>query len=84
MMSPRPFEAHEPNCPLRELDQRRSDGIEVTLLWNAKTKAVSVSVLEEPHAVLVQFEVAPSAALDAFHHPYAYAASAHHDTALAA
>ena len=83
-MRPTPLDAHEPNLPLRELDHRRSDGIEVTLLWNAQTNAVSVSVLEERHAVRFQFEVAASAARDAFHHPYAYAESSDHDSALAA
>ena len=84
MINPTPPEAHEPNILIRELDRRKSDGIEVTLLWNARTKAVFVSVVEERSAASFQFEVPPANALDAFHHPYAYAEYGHHDTALAA
>ena len=84
MINPTPPEAHEPSILIRELDRRQSDGIEVTLLWNARTKAVSVSVVEERSAASFQFEVPPAAALDAFHHPYAYAAYGHNDSALAA
>ena len=84
MINPTPPEAHEPSILIRELDHRRSDGIEVTLLWNARTKAVSVSVVEERSAAGFQFEVPPADALDAFHHPYAYAAYGQHDDVLAA
>ena len=84
MINPTPPEADEPSILIRELDHRKSDGIEVTLLWNARTKAVLVSVVEERSAASFQFEVPPANALDAFHHPYAYAAYGHHDTALAA
>jgi len=84
MINPIPPEAHEPNILVRELDHRKSDGIEVMLLWNARTKAVLVCVVEERSAASFQFEVPPANALDAFHHPYAYAAYGHHDTALAA
>jgi hypothetical protein len=83
MINPTPPEAHEPSILIRELDHRHSDGIEVTLLWNARTKAVSVLLLEERSAASFQFEVPPADALDAFHHPYAYAAYGH-DSALAA
>jgi hypothetical protein len=84
MINPTPPETHEPSILIRELDHRKSDGIEVTLLWNARTKAVSVSVVEERGAASFQFEVPPADALDAFHHPYAYAAYGHRDSALAA
>ncbi len=84
MINPTPPEAQEPNILIRELDHRKSDGIEVTLLWNARTKAVLVSVVEERSAASFQFEVPADNALDAFHHPYAYAAYGQHDTALAA
>ena len=59
--------------PMRELDRRSSDDIEVTLLWSARTNRVFVLVLERRTEALFHFEVAPAAALDAFHHPYAYA-----------
>ena len=58
---------------VRELDQRVGDGIEVRLLWNAETKDVLVSVAER-EGLGFEFQVPPTDALDAFHHPYAYAA----------
>jgi hypothetical protein len=61
---------------IRELDRRRNDGISVTLLWNADTNRVFVSVVEERAAVSFEFEVAGAHAADAFHHPYAYASHA--------
>ena len=84
MLNPTPPEAQEPSILIRELDHRKSNGIEVTLLWNARTKAISVSVVEEPGATSIQFEVPPADALDAFRHPYVYAAYGHQDSALAA
>jgi hypothetical protein len=70
--------------PMRELDRRSSDDIEVTLLWSARTNRVFVSVLERRTEALFQFEVAPAQALDAFHHPYAYAQGVELEDALAA
>jgi hypothetical protein len=67
---------------IRELDQRTSDGISVTLLWNAETNRVFVSVVEERHGESFEFEVAGADAAEAFHHPYAYHDLLHH--ALAA
>ena len=75
--------AYEPRIAIRELDHRRADGIEVTLLWNAETKGVFVSVVEREGNTL-EFQVPPAQALDAFHHPYAYAASDQLREALAA
>ena len=68
---------------IRELDQRTNDGITVTLLWNAETNGVFVSVVEERYGVSFDFAV-PADAADAFHHPYAYAAPAREHDALAA
>jgi hypothetical protein len=59
--------------PIRELDQRRNDGITVTLLWDADANRVFVSVLEERDGTCFRFEVTGAEAADAFHHPYAYA-----------
>ena len=69
---------------IRELDQRTNDGITVTLLWAAETNRVFVSVVEERHGVSFEFAVAAADAVDAFHHPYAYAAPDQEDHALAA
>jgi hypothetical protein len=68
----------------RELDQRTSDGVTVTLLWSAETNRVFVSVVEERHGVSFEFAVAAADAADAFHHPYAYAALDQEDHAFAA
>jgi hypothetical protein len=69
---------------IRELDQRTSDGISVTLLWNARTNRVFISVFEQRPGAAFEFEVAAADALDAFHHPYAYAEHGRRDGALAA
>jgi hypothetical protein len=60
---------------IRELDRRRSDGIEVTLSWNPRTNSVLVSVIDEREGDPFQVEVGAENAMDAFHHPYAYAAA---------
>ena len=73
----------EPRIAIRELDHRASDGIEVRLLWNAETKDVLVSVAERD-GVGFEFQVPATDALDAFHHPYAYAAYGDHYVLLAA
>lgn len=58
---------------IRELDHRSSDRVQVTLLWSARTNRVFVSVVDDRDDAFFHFEVAPDEALDAFHHPYAYA-----------
>ena len=69
---------------IRELDQRTNDGITVSLLWNAETNGVFVSVVEEQYGVSFDFAVPAADAVDAFHHPYAYATRAREHDALAA
>jgi hypothetical protein len=83
MINSRLAEAQEPKLTTRELDDRRAHGIKVTLLWNAKTKGVFISVAERDGNGF-QFQVPPADALDAFHHPYAYAAHGQRQEALAA
>ena len=68
----------------RELDRRTSDGIEVALLWNPRTKQVLICVVDECAGEAFQFEVGASDALRAFHHPYAFAPADHDDAPLAA
>ena len=63
---------------LRELDCRIHDGIDVSLLWNPRTKGVSVAVTDTRHGESFAFGVEPGDALEAFRHPYAYVA--HGDT----
>jgi hypothetical protein len=57
---------------LRELDGRTSDGIDVSLLWDPRTNAVSVAVTDTRQGGSFEFEVEPGDALEAFWHPYAY------------
>ena len=58
----------------RELAHRTSDGIEVSLLWSTSTDGIVVQVLDSCSGERLEFDVDRRAALDAFHHPYAYAA----------
>lgn len=60
--------------PARELDARDSDGIHVLLLWHPDENALSVSVEDARSGDRFRIPVAPDRALDAFHHPFAYAA----------
>lgn len=59
----------------RELDFRSNHGLEVALLWEPETNRVSVSVFDRRSGDDFTLEVDPAEALDAFHHPYAFAAS---------
>jgi hypothetical protein len=57
------------------LATRRDAGIQVTLLWAKDTNTVAVLVLDEGNDDRFELSVEPGAnALDAFEHPYAYAA----------
>ena len=58
-----------------ELAHRTSDRIEVTLFWSKPSKRVTIAVLDTRSGELLEFEAEGSVALDAFNHPYAYAAS---------
>jgi hypothetical protein len=59
----------------QELDFRSSDGLEVSLLWEPETSRVTVSLFDMKTGHDFEIEVAGHEALDAFHHPYAYAAN---------
>ena len=58
----------------RELAHRTSDGIEVSLFWSRASNRVTLAVLDTRSDEALEFEVDGSDALDAFNHPYAYAA----------
>ena len=58
----------------RELAARESDGIHVLLLWHPRANALTVSVEDARLGDCFQLSVAPDRALDAFYHPFAYAA----------
>jgi hypothetical protein len=58
-----------------ELAHRRSHGIEVTLFWSKLSNRVKIAVLDTRSDEALEFEVDGNVALDAFNHPYAYAAT---------
>ena len=61
-------------APTRELAQRLSGTIEVRLLWHPETHRVELSVLDLATGAGFHLDVRPGNAMDAFYHPYAYAA----------
>ncbi len=56
----------------RELAERSSNGAQVRLLWRQGTSRLWIEVREADDRLLA-IPVRPELALDAFHHPYAYA-----------
>jgi hypothetical protein len=57
----------------RELDHRHANGIDVTLSWSPATNGLFVTVLDEAGDDF-ELVVESHEALDAFRHPFAYAA----------
>ena len=62
------------NVRRTELAHRASNGIDVYLFWNERTSRVTVGVIDARPAARGALEVDGRHALDAFNHPYAYAA----------
>jgi hypothetical protein len=62
-------------APARELAQRLSAADDVLLLWHPDTDRVELSVRDLATGADFRIEIAPGNAIDAFHHPYAYAAT---------
>ena len=58
----------------RELASRESNGVHVLLLWDPREDAVTVEVEDSRDGQRFELVVDRSCALDAFYHPYAYAA----------
>jgi hypothetical protein len=58
----------------RELAQRLSGTAEVLLLWHPEIERVELSVRDLATGAGFRIDVAPGSAIDAFYHPYAYAA----------
>lgn len=58
----------------RELAHRTSDGIEVTLFWSKSANKITLEVLDSRSGEKLEVDVDSHAALDAFNHPYVYAA----------
>ena len=59
---------------LEELASRTSNGLEVTLLWQRDDENVHVRVIDAQTEEAFELTVAAEHALEAFYHPYAYAA----------
>jgi len=59
---------------VRELDARSAEGIDVRLFWFPGTDTVAVSVFDATREESFELVVAADEALDAFQHPFAYAA----------
>jgi hypothetical protein len=57
----------------RELAARVADGIAIALLWHPAQDSVSIAVQDAETGHAVEFPVARERALEAFHHPFAYA-----------
>jgi hypothetical protein len=60
--------------PKIELANRKGDGIDVTLWWSRDDDRVSVEVLHFGSESSFELTVEGDRALDAFYHPFAYAA----------
>jgi hypothetical protein len=74
---PMSYPANSPSItdPLRELDRRCNDGIDVRLLWRPSDNRVLVAVDDGKTGERFSIEVLVGGnALDVFRHPYAYAA----------
>ena len=65
---------HSTKTKTRELAARESDGIHVVLLWHPDENALTVSVEDARVGDRFELAVARDRALDAFYHPFAYAA----------
>jgi hypothetical protein len=58
----------------KELDYRAADGVEVWLLWTQSTSRLFVLVVDSKLDESFELDVDPADALNAFKHPFAYAA----------
>jgi hypothetical protein len=58
----------------RELAHRTTDGLEVSLLWNADDGSLTVSVVDTRLGQAFELPVGDASPLEVFHHPFAYAA----------
>jgi hypothetical protein len=63
-----------PTTHWRELARTAGDGVEAALLWEESTNRVKVAVSDGRLCHHVDFEIAGTDALSAFHRPFAAAA----------
>ena len=59
---------------IKELASREANGLAVALLWDTSEDAITVSVDDARTGDRFRIEVDRTRALDAFYHPFAYAA----------
>jgi hypothetical protein len=59
---------------VRELDYRESGGVAIALLWDRRSDELTVTVMDTSSGDAFELTVDIRVALDAFRHPYAYAA----------
>ena len=59
---------------IKELASREADGLSVALLWYPSEGSLTVSVDDSRTGDRFRIEVDRTRALDAFYHPFAYAA----------
>jgi hypothetical protein len=59
----------------RELAQRVTGGIEITLYWNVYDNSTTIEVHHHATGETISFPVPAHRALDAFHHPFAHLAT---------
>lgn len=71
---PLPATRRSSSAPARELAQRLSGTAEVRLFWRPEIDRLALSVQDLATGAGSCIEVAPAEAIDAFYHPYAYAA----------
>ena len=57
----------------KELAYRRSDGLDITLLWDPRDDALAVLVVDERLGVTLELPVRDDNPLEAFYHPFAVA-----------
>jgi hypothetical protein len=57
-----------------ELAARENDGLAVSLFWSKATGRTRIVVVDQMFKAELHVDVPPACALDAFHHPFAYAA----------
>ena len=69
-----PLELARLSAQVRELAQRLSGTDEVLLMWYPENERVELSVRDVATGAGFHLDVAPGCAIDAFYHPYAYAA----------
>jgi hypothetical protein len=63
------------DTPIVELDRRHSGAVDISLLWHRDLGAVSLTIRDSRSGQSLELPVAHHRALQAFKHPFAYAAS---------